>query len=104
MRSSIWRVRCGVMPRIRSTAVVHLVFLGRDEHFEARFHARLHGFRLLDLLSQKGLRGSLQAGKFADLIVLDRNPLKIPAEEMANVRVLETVVGGKTVYEAGQAR
>jgi predicted amidohydrolase YtcJ len=40
-----------------------------------------------------------------DLIVLDRNPLKIPAEEIANVRVLETVVDGKTVYEAaGQAR
>ncbi len=55
-------------------------------------------------LHEDDVTGSLQAGKFADLIVLDRNPLKIPAEEMANVRVLETVVGGKTVYEAGQAR
>lgn len=44
--------------------------------------------------------GSLQAGKFADLIMLDRNPLKIPAEEIANVEVLETIVGGRTVYEA----
>jgi predicted amidohydrolase YtcJ len=42
--------------------------------------------------------GSLQTGKFADLIVLDRNPLEIPADEIAKVRVLETVVGGKTVY------
>jgi hypothetical protein len=44
--------------------------------------------------------GSLQVGKFADLIVLDRNPLKIAAEDIANVQVLETVVGGRTVYEA----
>jgi predicted amidohydrolase YtcJ len=42
--------------------------------------------------------GSLEVGKFADLIVLDRNPLTIPAEDIANVRVLETVVGGIVVY------
>ena len=44
--------------------------------------------------------GSLEVGKFADLIVLDRNPLKIPAEEIAQTQVLETVVGGQVVYRA----
>ena len=48
--------------------------------------------------------GSLKVGKFADLIVLDRNPLTIPAEEIAATKVLETVVGGKTVYKAAAAR
>ena len=42
----------------------------------------------------------MQVGKFADLIVIDRDPLKIPAEDIANIRVLETVVGGLTVYES----
>jgi predicted amidohydrolase YtcJ len=55
-------------------------------------------------LHEDDVTGSLQAGKFADLIVIDRNPLKIPAEEIANVRVLETVVGGRTVYKAGKER
>src|ERR1039458_5076928 len=41
-------------------AVMHLVFLGRDQHFEPRFHPRLHSFRVLDLLSQKGLGGTFQ--------------------------------------------
>ncbi len=41
-------------------AVMHLVFLGRDQHFEPRFHPRLHLFRVLDLLTQKGLRGAFQ--------------------------------------------
>jgi predicted amidohydrolase YtcJ len=51
-------------------------------------------------LHEDDVTGSLQVGKFADLIVLDRDPLKIPAEDIANVHVLETVVGGRTVYES----
>ena len=42
----------------------------------------------------------MEVGKFADLIVLDRNVLKIPAEEIAEVKVLQTVVGGRVVYQA----
>jgi predicted amidohydrolase YtcJ len=44
--------------------------------------------------------GSLEVGKLADLIVLDRNITKIPPREIADVKVLFTVVGGKTVYTA----
>lgn len=51
-------------------------------------------------LHQDAVTGSLEPGKFADLIVLDRNPLTIPPEDIANVKVLRTVVGGKTVYTA----
>jgi predicted amidohydrolase YtcJ len=49
-------------------------------------------------LHQDDVAGSLEVGKFADLIVLDRNPLSVPAEEIAGTRVLETVVGGEVVY------
>jgi predicted amidohydrolase YtcJ len=51
-------------------------------------------------LHQDQATGSLEVGKFADLIVLDRNVLEIPAGEIADVKVLKTVVGGRTVYEA----
>jgi len=51
-------------------------------------------------LHEDDATGSLEVGKFADLIVLDRNPLKVPAEEIAKTHVLETVVGGKAVYKA----
>ncbi len=44
--------------------------------------------------------GSLEVGKLADLIVLDRNPLEIPPASIAEVKVLETVVGGRVVYKA----
>jgi len=49
-------------------------------------------------LHEDDVTGSLETGKLADLIVLDCNPLKIPAEDIANVKVMETVVGGQTVY------
>jgi len=51
-------------------------------------------------LHEDQVTGSLEVGKFADLIVLDRDPLRIPAGEIANVKVLETMVGGTTVYQA----
>ena len=51
-------------------------------------------------LRQEALTGSLEVGKLADMIVLDRNFFTIPAEDIANVKVLQTVVGGKIVYQA----
>jgi predicted amidohydrolase YtcJ len=43
-------------------------------------------------------KGSLEAGKFADFVILDRNPLEIPADELRNLKVNMTVIGGKILY------
>lgn len=51
-------------------------------------------------LHQDTETGSLEVGKLADLIVLDRDLFAIPAEQIADIRVLLTVVGGETVYRA----
>lgn len=42
--------------------------------------------------------GSLEAGKFADFVVLDRNPLKVDPDQIRNIRVLATVRGGLITY------
>jgi predicted amidohydrolase YtcJ len=43
-------------------------------------------------------KGVLAAGRRADLIVLDRDPLTVPASELKDVKVLATFVGGETVH------
>ncbi|MBN1272912.1 MAG: amidohydrolase [Candidatus Aminicenantes bacterium] len=45
------------------------------------------------------IRGSLQTGKLADLVVLDRNILKNDPTDVLNMNVLMTVVDGKVVFE-----
>ncbi len=47
--------------------------------------------------------GSITEGKRADLIVIDRDPFAIPAAELSEVRVLRTLLDGRTVYRAGAA-
>jgi predicted amidohydrolase YtcJ len=43
-------------------------------------------------------KGSLTPGKRADLVILDRNPLKVPPLEIKDVKVVETIKDGKTIY------
>lgn len=43
--------------------------------------------------------GSLLPGKLADLVVLDGNPLTVPANEIRDIQVALTMVDGRTVYE-----
>lgn len=44
-------------------------------------------------------KGTIEVGKLADLVVLDRNPLTIPPLELADIKVMRTMVGGRTVFE-----
>ena len=44
--------------------------------------------------------GSLAPGKLADFVVLDRNPLNTQPEQITDIRVLATVVGGQLAFQA----
>jgi predicted amidohydrolase YtcJ len=49
-------------------------------------------------------KGSLAAGKLADLVVLDADPLRIAPERLKDVTVVMTMVGGRIVYGEGALR
>lgn len=49
---------------------------------------------------EEGLKGSIEPGKLADMIVIDRDILACPEDDIKDTKVLRTILGGKTVYEA----
>jgi predicted amidohydrolase YtcJ len=44
--------------------------------------------------------GSLQPGKLADIVVLDRDYLTVPADQIKDIKSVMTIVGGRIAYDA----
>jgi predicted amidohydrolase YtcJ len=63
-------------------------------------HTRHNAF----LVFQENNLGSIQAGRLADLVVLDRDYLTIPADQIKDIQPVMTMVGGRIVYETDAAR
>ena len=51
------------------------------------------------ILFQEGNLGSLAPGKYADLLVLDRDYFSVPADQIKDIKPLMTMVGGRVVYQ-----
>jgi hypothetical protein len=45
-------------------------------------------------------KGSLEPGKLADLVILDKNPLKVDPMTIKDIKVIETFKEGKSIYKA----
>jgi len=81
----------------------------QGKYFDRRMHAeqaltrqqaiRFYTSNNAQLLFLEQDAGSLEAGKLADLIVLDRDILECPVDEIKATRVLQTWLGGKKIYE-----
>jgi predicted amidohydrolase YtcJ len=60
-------------------------------------HTRRNAF----FVFQEDNLGSIQPGKLADLVVLDRDYLTIPADQIKDIRPVMTIVGGRIVHDGG---
>jgi len=61
---------------------------------------RLYTWNNAYLTFEEKQKGSIEAGKLADFIIIDRDLLECPADQIASTKVLETYVGGKIIYSA----
>jgi predicted amidohydrolase YtcJ len=52
------------------------------------------------IVFQDGNLGSIQNGRYADLLILDRDYLTVPEDQIRDIKPLLTMVGGRVVYEA----
>ena len=49
---------------------------------------------------EEASKGSIEVGKLADFVILSDNPLTVPPETLARLKVTETIKEGKTIYLA----
>lgn len=49
---------------------------------------------------EEDVKGTITEGKLADLCIVDRNPLEVPSEEIKDIKILETIKEGETIYTA----
>ncbi|MCG4256358.1 amidohydrolase [Acetobacter senegalensis] len=80
-----YRARLGDMPGLSRASVLRAITM--NSAYELR---------------QDSVTGSVEQGKIADLIILDRNITTIPVNEIGKTTVLMTMVGGKVVYSSGE--
>ncbi len=68
--------------------------IGREDALIA--HTRSNAY----FFARENDLGSIQAGKLADLVVIDRDYLTIPADDIRLIKSVMTIVGGRVVYDA----
>lgn len=48
---------------------------------------------------EEDIKGTIKEGKLADLAILDKNPLKVDPMDIKDIKVLETIKEGETIYK-----
>jgi len=81
--------------RIAPTGVV----LGPDERVSAYVALRAVTAMAAYQIKEEKTKGTLEAGKLADLVILDKNPLKVESTEIKNISVVETIKEGRTIFQ-----
>ena len=80
--------RCAAAARWARTA--HLALSGAaGDHHDAAYQYR-----------EEDSKGSIEVGKRADLVVLSADPTKVQPMTIKDIKVLETIKDGKTIYPA----
>jgi hypothetical protein len=51
------------------------------------------------LEKEEHMKGSIEPGKLADMVILDSDILNVPTDEIDQIKVLTTIIGGKIAYQ-----
>ena len=74
--------------------------LGTEQAVTREEAIKMYTINSAYLSFEEEVKGSIESGKLADLIVVDRDILACPEDEIKETKVLWTLLGGKTVYKA----
>jgi len=79
---------------------VNNVQMGTEQCITREEAIRLYTIKGAYHTFEEATKGSIEPGKLADMIIVDRDILTCPLDDIRETKVLRTILGGKTVYEA----
>ena len=74
--------------------------MGTEQKVTREEAIRMYAIKSAYYTFEENIKGSIEPGKLADMIVLDRDILTCPEDEIKDTKILKTILGGKTVYAA----
>lgn len=89
----------GILSAVRRRTF-HGKTLGAEQAVSVYEALKMHTWGGAYALGEDENRGSLESGKLADVIALDRDPLEVPLEELMDIQVEEVFLGGESVYRS----
>ena len=90
-------VRCGVNRKTPSGRVI-----GPDQRIPPYAALRAVTAMAAYEIKEEKTKGTLEPGKLADLVILEKNPLEVPSDTIGDIAVLETIKEGKTIWRRGE--
>lgn len=75
--------------------------LGEEHALTAAEALRLYTLGSAGVTGEADRKGSIRPGKLADMVVLERDPLAAAPDDLADIKVARTIVGGRTVFAKG---
>ena len=85
----------GAVTRLTSSGQI----LNQAEGLTVNQVLRLYTLNAAYASHEEKIKGSITPGKLADMALLSNNPNKVPVEEIKDIKVQMTVIGGKVVWE-----
>ena len=74
------------------------ISLGKDERIPVYEALKAVTINVAYQYFEEDKKGSIEVGKKADFVILDKNPLEIPIENIKEIKVVETIKDGNTLY------
>ena len=75
------------------------ILLGKDERISVLEAIKAVTINAAYQYFEENTKGSIKEGKFADLIIVDKNPLRVKIDEIKDIKILETIKKGVVNYK-----
>ena len=83
------------MKRKKKKGILH----GKDERISVLEAIKAVTINAAYQYFEENTKGSIKEGKFADLIIVDKNPLRVKIDEIKDIKILETIKKGVVNYK-----